>query len=101
MAQVVVMPQLGNTVESCLVTTWLVKVGDVVDAATLLCEIETDKSAMEVPSGVAAGFPPDVEASPTPSGGESRTPIWDELADRWAALQPLLARTVDEEADRG
>ena len=53
MAQVVVMPQLGNTVESCLITTWLVKVGDVVDAATLLCEIETDKSAMEVPSGVA------------------------------------------------
>lgn len=30
MAQVVVMPQLGNTVESCLVTAWLVKVGDVV-----------------------------------------------------------------------
>jgi pyruvate dehydrogenase E2 component (dihydrolipoamide acetyltransferase) len=53
MAQVVVMPQLGNTVESCLVTTWLVKVGDVVDASTLLCEIETDKSSMEVPSGVA------------------------------------------------
>ncbi|MGC3995811.1 MAG: dihydrolipoamide acetyltransferase family protein [Propionicimonas sp.] len=53
MAQVVVMPQLGNTVESCLVTAWLVKVGDVVDASTLLCEIETDKSSMEVPSGVA------------------------------------------------
>jgi pyruvate dehydrogenase E2 component (dihydrolipoamide acetyltransferase) len=52
MAQVVVMPQLGNTVESCLVTSWLVAVGDVVDASTLLCEIETDKSAMEVPSGV-------------------------------------------------
>ncbi|MGB4629709.1 MAG: biotin/lipoyl-containing protein, partial [Propionicimonas sp.] len=53
MAQVVVMPQLGNTVESCLVTTWLVAVGDTVEAGTLLCEIETDKSAMEVPSGVA------------------------------------------------
>jgi len=53
MAQVVVMPQLGNTVESCLVTTWLVGVGDVVDASTLLCEIETDKSSMEVPSGVS------------------------------------------------
>lgn len=53
MAQVVVMPQLGNTVESCLVTSWLVAVGDVVDASTLLCEIETDKSAMEVPSGVS------------------------------------------------
>lgn len=52
MAQVVVMPQLGNTVESCLITSWLIAVGDVVDANTLLCEIETDKSAMEVPSGV-------------------------------------------------
>jgi len=31
----------------------LVKVGDAVEAATLLCEIETDKSAMEVPAGVA------------------------------------------------
>ena len=27
MAQVVVMPQLGNTVESCLITTWLVARG--------------------------------------------------------------------------
>ncbi|MEA5117283.1 MAG: biotin/lipoyl-containing protein, partial [Propionicimonas sp.] len=53
MAQIVVMPALGNTVESCLITSWLVKVGDVVDASTLLCEIETDKSAMEVPAGVA------------------------------------------------
>jgi pyruvate dehydrogenase E2 component (dihydrolipoamide acetyltransferase) len=53
MAHVVVMPQLGNTVESCLVTAWLVKVGDVVDASSLLCEIETDKSSMEVPAGVS------------------------------------------------
>lgn len=53
MAQVVVMPQLGNTVESCLVTAWLVEVGDVVEPATLLCEIETDKSAMEVPAGIS------------------------------------------------
>lgn len=53
MARVVVMPQLGNTVESCLVTAWLVAVGDTVDEASLLCEIETDKSTMEVPSGVA------------------------------------------------
>ncbi|MFV0453001.1 MAG: dihydrolipoamide acetyltransferase family protein [Propioniciclava sp.] len=53
MPEVVVMPQLGNTVESCLVTTWLVQVGDVVEPTTLLCEIETDKSAMEVPAGVS------------------------------------------------
>lgn len=53
MAHVVVMPQLGNTVESCLITTWLVAVGDRIDESGLLCEIETDKSAMEVPAGVA------------------------------------------------
>lgn len=53
MAQVVVMPQLGNTVESCLITTWLVTVGDSVEANSLLCEIETDKSSMEVPAGVS------------------------------------------------
>ncbi len=53
MAQIVVMPALGNTVESCLLTTWLVSVGDVVDAAATLCEIETDKAAMDVPAGVA------------------------------------------------
>lgn len=53
MAQVVVMPQLGNTVESCLITAWQVKVGDSVDAGTVLCDIETDKSAMDVPAGVS------------------------------------------------
>jgi pyruvate dehydrogenase E2 component (dihydrolipoamide acetyltransferase) len=52
-AEVVVMPKLGNTVESCLITSWLVDVGDSVEPATLLCEIETDKSAIEVPAGAA------------------------------------------------
>jgi len=53
MATTVVMPQLGNTVESCLVTAWHVAVGDTVETSTVLCDIETDKSTMDVPSGVA------------------------------------------------
>ena len=53
MATTVVMPQLGNTVESCLVTAWHVKVGDTVETSTVLCDIETDKSTMDVPAGVA------------------------------------------------
>lgn len=53
MAQTVVMPQLGNTVESCLITAWLVKVGDTVTPDTTICDIETDKSAMDVPAGVS------------------------------------------------
>ena len=53
MATTVVMPQLGNTVESCLITAWHVKVGDTVEPSTVLCDIETDKSTMDVPAGVA------------------------------------------------
>ena len=53
MATTVVMPQLGNTVESCLITAWHVKVGDTVEVSTVLCDIETDKSTMDVPAGVA------------------------------------------------
>lgn len=53
MATVVVMPQLGNTVESCLLTAWAVALGDQVTADSELCTIETDKSSMEVPAGVA------------------------------------------------
>ena len=53
MAEVVVMPQLGNTVESCLVASWRVQVGDEVGPTTVVADIETDKSAMEVPAGSA------------------------------------------------
>ncbi len=53
MATTVVMPALGNTVESCLVTAWHVAKGDTVEASTVLCDIETDKSTMDVPAGVA------------------------------------------------
>ncbi|MDO4717683.1 MAG: dihydrolipoamide acetyltransferase family protein [Propionibacteriaceae bacterium] len=50
MAKVVVMPQLGNSVESCLIISWEVAVGDTVDVNTVLCSIETDKASMDVPS---------------------------------------------------
>lgn len=53
MATVVVMPALGNSVESCLITTWLVKEGDEVKENDTLCDVETDKAAMEVPSTAA------------------------------------------------
>ena len=47
------MPAAGNTVESCLLTAWRVAVGDTVTANTVLAEIETDKSSMDVPVGAA------------------------------------------------
>ncbi|MGO1383254.1 MAG: dihydrolipoamide acetyltransferase family protein [Arachnia sp.] len=53
MATVVVMPQLGNSVESCLIVSWFVKEGDEVAEGAVLCEVETDKASMEVPSNAA------------------------------------------------
>jgi len=51
MAHVVVMPKLGNTVESCIIVKWNVSEGQTVKADTVLCEIETDKATMDVPAG--------------------------------------------------
>ncbi|MFC2687463.1 MAG: dihydrolipoamide acetyltransferase family protein, partial [Arachnia propionica] len=50
MATVIVMPALGNSVESCLIVSWLVKEGDTIAENGILCEVETDKASMEVPS---------------------------------------------------
>ncbi len=50
MANAVVMPKAGNTVEECLLSKWRVKVGDVVKTGDIICDIETDKSAIEVES---------------------------------------------------
>ncbi|MHB0896495.1 MAG: dihydrolipoamide acetyltransferase family protein, partial [Spirochaetales bacterium] len=47
----VVMPKLGNTVESCIIVKWNVSEGQTVKADTVLCEIETDKATMDVPAG--------------------------------------------------
>lgn len=53
MAQVLVMPKQGNTVESCVIVEWKVKEGDTVEANTTVCDAETDKATVEVPAGVA------------------------------------------------
>lgn len=50
MAQQVVMPKQGNTVESCIIVEWKVKVGDSVSIGDVLCSAETDKSTIDVES---------------------------------------------------
>jgi pyruvate dehydrogenase E2 component (dihydrolipoamide acetyltransferase) len=42
------MPKLGNTVEECLLTSWLKHKGDTVRAGDVLAEVETDKASFEV-----------------------------------------------------
>lgn len=47
MANPVLMPKQGITVESCILTKWNVKVGDTVKVGDVLFSFETDKSSIE------------------------------------------------------
>ncbi len=42
------MPKLGNSVESSIIVTWRKHTGDLVTKGDVLCEVETDKSVLEV-----------------------------------------------------
>ncbi|AQP48115.1 acetoin dehydrogenase [Tessaracoccus aquimaris] len=74
MATVVVMPQLGNSVESCLIVSWQVAVGDEITENAIVCEVETDKASMEVPASAA---------------GTVLAILWDE-GDDVPVKEPLL-----------
>ncbi len=50
MATAVVMPKLGQSVETCIIIGWKKQKGDSITAGEPLCEVETDKSALEVES---------------------------------------------------
>ncbi len=52
MANPVMMPKQGITVESCILTAWKVKVGDTVKVGDVLFSYETDKSAFDQESEV-------------------------------------------------
>jgi pyruvate dehydrogenase E2 component (dihydrolipoamide acetyltransferase) len=54
MATEILMPRQGQSVESCIITGWKVKEGDMVAEGQALCEVETDKATFEVPA-LAAG----------------------------------------------
>ena len=49
----VMVPALGESVSEATVSTWFKKVGDTVAQDEMLCELETDKVSVEVPSPVA------------------------------------------------
>lgn len=47
LANPVIMPRQGQSVESCIITTWHKKVGDTVNEGDILFSYETDKSAFD------------------------------------------------------
>ncbi len=56
MAVEVRVPTLGESVTEATVATWFKKVGDAVAVDEMLCELETDKVTVEVPSPVAGAL---------------------------------------------
>lgn len=50
MAEGILMPKQGITVESCTISKWLKKVGDSVKVGDILFEYETDKASFECES---------------------------------------------------
>ena len=53
MATLVIMPRQGQSVESCIITTWQKKKGDHVEVGDILFSYETDKSAFDETAQVA------------------------------------------------
>jgi pyruvate dehydrogenase E2 component (dihydrolipoamide acetyltransferase) len=50
MAEVILMPKQGNTVESCIIVDWQKGVGEQITTGDVLCTVETDKATLEVES---------------------------------------------------
>ena len=50
MATVVIMPRQGQSVESCIITVFNKKVGDIVEKGETLFSYETDKSSFDEPA---------------------------------------------------
>ena len=48
----IILPNIGETVDEGKVIKWLKQVGDQVADGDVVCEVETDKSTMEVPSTI-------------------------------------------------
>ena len=53
MATVVIMPRQGQSVESCVITAFQKKVGDMVEQGEVLFSYETDKSSFDEPAPVS------------------------------------------------
>ena len=50
MAQAVIMPRQGQSVENCIITSWAKKVGDRIAIGDILFSYETDKSTFDEPA---------------------------------------------------
>jgi len=96
-------PALGESVTEATVATWYKAVGDSVAQDEMLCELETDKVSVEVPSP-ASGRLSAIVAGPgatVPSGGRLGTITAGAAGTDAAAAAPAAAATASAPARTG
>ncbi len=48
----IIMPAIGETVNEGKLAKWFKKTGDQINEGDILCEVESDKTTMEIPSTI-------------------------------------------------
>ena len=81
----VMVPSLGESVSEATVSTWFKKVGDAVKQDEMLCELETDKVSVEVPSPVTGVLAEIIAPEGTTVAASARLAVVSEGATAAAA----------------
>ena len=97
MAVEVRVPTLGESVTEATIATWFKKLGDTVAVDEMLCELETDKVTVEVPSPVAGRL---VEIV-APEGATVGVAALLAQIDAGAAVEPKKGAEADPGAGEG
>ena len=94
----VMVPSLGESVSEATVSTWFKKVGDFVKQDEMLCELETDKVSVEVPSPVTGVLSEIIAAEGTTVDAKARLAIVTEGAAGAAPAAPAAKVEVPKAA---
>jgi 2-oxoglutarate dehydrogenase E2 component (dihydrolipoamide succinyltransferase) len=94
----VMVPSLGESVSEATVSTWFKKVGDTVKQDEMLCELETDKVSVEVPSPVSGVLTEIIAAEGATVNASARLAIVTEGAVGTVAAKAAPAATVSTPA---
>jgi len=88
-------PTLGESVTEATIATWFKKIGDSVAVDEMICELETDKVTVEVPSPVAGTLTEIIAAEGDTVGVDA---LLANISAGDAAPAPKAAKPVASEA---
>ena len=94
-------PTLGESVTEATVATWFKKPGDAVAVDEMLCELETDKVTVEVPSPAAGTMGEIVAAEGATVGVDALLATITEGGSAAATPAPAKTEAATKEADEG